>query len=379
MLGTSFTRRVASVVGGLLALASGAITAELTHAAAPSAQRSQSTVSEGVAPTGVVADVADTTQGRPEMPALAPELSAEEAAPAPSELQPSEPQPPPFVVSADSVSSNLRGGRIMSGATAHRFILFTFDDGPDIRYTRRLLDALDDADIHAVFFLTTRRFEGTTPYERSLATIAREIAERGHRVGSHSMDHVQLPLVSSPDLATQIGGSATVIEREFGALPSLLRPPGGSRSARIDAYLASHGYTQMLWNLGTGDVQVRTASAVLDTFRRVLEVRERDHAERGGIVLLHDIHGWSVEAFPRIVAFLDRRNCDLMARGEELYDFVDDPAFFYEARREDDAPDTLAVSDIPADVLAARQVRARARAELRCEDTAALDARIAGR
>ena len=161
-------------------------------------------------------------------------------------------------------------------------------------------------------------------------------------------------------------------------MPALIRPPGGSRSPRIDGYLATNGYTQVLWNLGTGDVQVRSADAVLDTFRRVLEVRERDHGERGGIVLLHDIHAWSVEAFPRIVAYLDRTNCDLLARGEELYDFVDDPAFFFEARREGDANDAIAHAAVPEHVIATRQIRARARAEARCDDLEALEARIAG-
>jgi peptidoglycan/xylan/chitin deacetylase (PgdA/CDA1 family) len=369
---TSF-RRFASVVGGVLALASGAATAEHTQAPARSLSLAASaSTSEGLAPTGRVPDVTEIT--------AVPNVSAP-SAPSPAPAPPSIDRPAssaPFVPSLDAVSSNLRDGRIITGATRHRFVLFTFDDGPDVRYTRALLDALDAADVRAVFFLTTRRFEGPTPYERGLAEIAREIVTRGHRVGSHSMDHVQLPLVSSPDLVTQVDASAAILEREVDAMPALFRPPGGSRSPRIDGYLASHGFTQVLWNLGSGDVQVRSSGAVLDTFRRVLEVRERDHGERGGIVLLHDIHSWSVEAFPRIVAYLDRKNCDFLASGEELYDFVDDPAFFFEPRHEGDPADAVADVSIPDDVVAARQIRARARATLRCEDTAALDAIIAG-
>jgi peptidoglycan/xylan/chitin deacetylase (PgdA/CDA1 family) len=379
-----FVRRLASLVGGVLALASGAATAELTQAATrPPSLLSSASTSEGLAPTGLVADVTEraTTTASSEAPSPAPALSSDAssvgAVPAETSREVLTPSAP-FVPSVDAASSNLRDGRIITGATPHRFILFTFDDGPDVRYTRALLDALDQTEIRALFFLTTRRFEGQTPYERGLAEIAREIAARGHRVGSHSMDHVQLPLVSTPDLVTQVDASAAILEREVGTLPALFRPPGGSRSPRIDGYLASHGYTQVLWNLGTGDVQVRSADAVLDTFRRVLEVRERDHDERGGIVLLHDIHAWSIEAFPRIVAYLDRRNCDFLRAGDELYDFVDDPAFFFEARHEGDAADAVAEASIPADVIAARQIRARARATLRCEDTAALDAIIAG-
>lgn len=382
----AWIRDLAATLGCLLALASGALTAELTHASRASsdsaAQPAEGTV-EGLVPRGIVADGLASAESRPASdrdPRQSPNLVSAPSVPAaPRSSEPTVLDEPARFNCGDSTCSNLRGGRIITGATRHRWILFTFDDGPDARHTRELLDHLDEADVRALFFVTTRRFQGDSPYARHLAAIVREIAARGHHVGTHSMDHVQLPLVSTPSLQQQVDASADLVARELGALPALLRPPGGSRSPRVDGYLTSRGYTQVLWNLGTGDVVVRSPAEVLATFRRVLEVRERDHGERGGIVLLHDIHAWSVAAFPRIVAWLDRRNCDLLDRGEELYDFVDDPALFYEPRRPSDAPGTEARVDTPDDFLAVRQIRARARAETRCADIAALEARIAGR
>ena len=67
----------------------------------------------------------------------------------------------------------------------------------------------------------------------------------------------------------------------------------------------------------------------------MLERRERENGERGGVILLHDTHEWSVEAFPRIVAELQRRNCALLEQGEELYDIVGDPRWFHAPRPED--------------------------------------------
>lgn len=383
MTRSAVARRIASVFVGGLALLGGAATAELTLAAPrPAAPLVDTTrgVVEGIAPLGSSPDVGNGDAPTSVTPtALAPTtLGPSRGAENATIGEPLDERQAPLR-SLDAAASNLRGGRIITGATDHRLILFTFDDGPDPRYTRRLLDALDETGIHAVFFLTTRRFAGSTPYERNLASIAREVAERGHHVGTHTMDHIQLPLVSNQDLLAQVDESARLVAREVGSAPSLLRPPGGSRSPRIDAFLTQRGYTQVLWNLGTGDVQVRTADAVLATFRRVLEVRERDHGERGGVVLLHDIHAWSVEAFPRIVAYLDRRNCDFLDADEELYDFVDDPALFFEARREGDTNDAVAQVELPSDVLAVRQVRARARAEARCQDRDHLDAIVTGR
>jgi peptidoglycan/xylan/chitin deacetylase (PgdA/CDA1 family) len=207
----------------------------------------------------------------------------------------------------------------------------------------------------------------------------REIVRRGHYVGTHTMDHIQLPLVSTADMTTQVDQSADLIEGITGVRPIWVRPPGGSRSPRVDGYLARTGFTQMLWNLGTGDFQVRSSDDVLTTFRRVLERREAEAGERGGIVLLHDIHAWSVEAFPRIVAYLDQRNCALLEQGEELFDFVDDPALFYQRRSENDDASTVApIVTLDEGMLEVRQARARIRAEARCANPEALSRLVRG-
>jgi peptidoglycan/xylan/chitin deacetylase (PgdA/CDA1 family) len=271
-----------------------------------------------------------------------------------------EPTPP------DSFGATMRDGLVITGGTPHRLLLFTFDDGPDHRYTPGLLDTLDSLGVKALFFLTSRRFEGNTPRERLLASIAQDIVRRGHMVGSHTMDHLQLPLLAPEQLDEQILGTERVFERVLGQRPWLIRPPGGARSSRVDRWLASRGYTQVLWNIGTGDTQVRTSDEVVGTFHRVLERRELDYGERGGVVLLHDIHAWSVDAFPRIVRDLEERNCTLLEQGEELYDIVSDPRIFFAARGVA-GPSESAPPVMPDSAwVEARQARLREQAEVRC-------------
>ena len=288
-------------------------------------------------------------------------------APAQPETQPEQRSEPRKL---DPLGERYEDGLIITGSTPHRLILFTFDDGPDPRTTPLLLDRLDESGVKAVFFLVASRMVGTTPIERHQAAIAREIARRGHMIGGHTLDHVQLPLLDDEQIEHQLDESERIFQQVLGGIPRLFRPPFGAHSERVDQHLVAHRYTPVLWNLGAGDFQVRTTDEVFDIWLKVLERREREHGDRGGIVLLHDTYAWSVDAFERIYAYLQAQNCRLLERGEELYDVVDDLAFFYIPRADADEEAEAPAAQPPADVLAARQAALRERTARRCKSLA---------
>jgi peptidoglycan-N-acetylglucosamine deacetylase len=332
------------------AVAGGAALAHHTHSEARAAESVE---------LGVFAEAPE-----PALTAVAPRVPEPEVWP--DELAFEEPSLPSIEPVAPFAES-LRDGMVITGRTPHRLILFTFDDGPDPRYTPRLLDRLDEVGVKAVFFLTASRIAGPGPWQLRNQEIAREIVRRGHVVGNHTVDHEQLPLLDDQGVLAQVRGADEIFARVLGERTWLVRPPGGARSARVDALLAQHGYTQVVWNLGSGDFQVRTADEVLRIWRRVLERRERDEGDRGGIVLLHDTHEWSVDAFPRMVSWLRERNCELLADGEELYDIVSDPALFH-ALRDASEPSAEAPPAAPArEILEERQRAVRAETARRCE------------
>jgi hypothetical protein len=102
----------------------------------------------------------------------------------------------------------------------------------------------------------------------------------------------------------------------------------------------------------------------------VFEHRERELGERGGIILLHDTYAWSVDAFERIHGYLLAQNCELLERGEELYDVVDDLSFFYTERTGEPASAEAAPAHVDPTMLAARQARLRERTARRCRSLA---------
>jgi peptidoglycan/xylan/chitin deacetylase (PgdA/CDA1 family) len=266
------------------------------------------------------------------------------------------------------LGNGFRDGMVITGATTHRMILFTFDDGPDLGTTPLLLDRLDAAGVKAVFFLIANRIAGRSPRERQQAAIAREIVRRGHMVASHTFDHTQLPLLDNEAALSELSRSEAVFTRVFGGPPALIRPPGGARSPRIDRLLAERGYTTVLWNLGAGDFQVRTASDVYLTWRRVLERIERDSGGRGGIVMLHDTYPWSVDAFELIHSDLMERNCRLLERDKELFDVVDDLSAFFVPRGAAAPGSEAPAAAFNPRILAARQQRLRIETARRCHN-----------
>src|SRR5688500_17094645 len=68
-------------------------------------------------------------------------------------------------------------------------VAFTFDDGPNLRGTRPVLDALDAAGVRATFFVVATKFDGEYKTAPAQAELLREIAERGHLIGNHTYDH----------------------------------------------------------------------------------------------------------------------------------------------------------------------------------------------
>lgn len=260
----------------------------------------------------------------------------------------------------------LGGGLITTGATTHRAVLFTFDDGPHPLYTPQVLDVLDAAGVRAIFFVVPGRIARGGARGEEEAALVREIARRGHVVGSHGLNHVHLHRLTADALRLEVVGAEETLRAVLGERPLLFRPPGGARSMASDALLDERGYTQMLWTVVTGDFLTEDPDAVVATFRRSLRGHER-RGMPGGAVLLHDTHPWTLEALPHLLSYLSERNCELAAQGEELYDPSPDPRWFITPRGAGDAPDQMAPAmQIPPAVLEARQAALREAARSRC-------------
>jgi peptidoglycan/xylan/chitin deacetylase (PgdA/CDA1 family) len=223
---------------------------------------------------------------------------------------------------------DLGRGQLIEGSCAptglRRCIAFTFDDGPECRHTPRLLDMLDQRGIKATFFVVGHRIDGDDSYHAANRAVLRDIVRRGHRVGNHTYHHVELDRLHPERLADEIDRTAALIARATGRRPWLFRAPFGAlhRPRTVEAVF-SRGYTPVYWELDTRDWETPSVAGVVENFRQALR-----ESPRGGVVLLHDTHWWSVSAFPQIMAVIERRNAALVAAGEAPYQIVDLEAFY---------------------------------------------------
>src|SRR5450631_902790 len=86
-------------------------------------------------------------------------------------------------------TSQIFGHTIVAGREPSELAL-TFDDGPNILWTDRLLDVLAKNNVRATFFLIGR-------FVQQRPELARAIWSAGHLIGNHTMTHPVL-LFQSP-------------------------------------------------------------------------------------------------------------------------------------------------------------------------------------
>jgi peptidoglycan/xylan/chitin deacetylase (PgdA/CDA1 family) len=185
--------------------------------------------------------------------------------------------PSPFLFEAFRPSASL--WRVKSARGAPPTIYFTFDDGPNAKWTPPLLDALRDTNAHATFFLIDEHITHDT------IPIVRRIAAEGHAIGLHSGTR-RLMIMSPEELADRLEAAAARIRDITGREPCrLFRPHAGWRSLTMYAGLRRAGYRLAGWSWGMWDWDWwRTPRA-----DRVAN-RLADKASPGDIVVIHDGH-----------------------------------------------------------------------------------------
>ena len=211
--------------------------------------------------------------------------------------------PFPFLFEAFRPSRSLWHVKPKAGAPATLY--FTFDDGPNARWTPPLLDALREHDVRATFFL----IDGYITEET--APIVRRIALEGHAIGLHS-DTRGLMIISPEAFAERMRAAAGRIQQITGREPCrLFRPHAGWRSGTMYQGLVKAGYRLAGWSWGMWDWDWWRTPRADRIGNRIVR-----KASAGDIIVIHDGHHKNPNADRRHAAETITRIAPLLrARG----------------------------------------------------------------
>jgi peptidoglycan/xylan/chitin deacetylase (PgdA/CDA1 family) len=183
------------------------------------------------------------------------------------------------------------------------YVHFSFDDGPKLTTTPKVLDALEKYDVPATFFVVGYRFIGEKKRTLKRADLLRDIIDRGFGVGNHTYSHLNLAQIKDGTMKRQIDAGAAAIEEILGFTPYAFRPPYGAMSGKSRKHLSNRGYTEVRWSIDSQDFRADLTKGLR---RRVVkELFE----ENGGMVLMHDTKVATAKSIGGILDDLEKENC----------------------------------------------------------------------
>ncbi|MGE5417305.1 MAG: polysaccharide deacetylase family protein [Acidobacteriota bacterium] len=190
--------------------------------------------------------------------------------------------------------------------TNKKVIALTFDDGPDPRFTPRILAILKDKDVRATFFVV-----GEEAYLHP--EIIEQEAAQMHEIENHTYTHPNL--LAKTDLTTneEIIWCHEVIEGLTDRPPVYFRPPRKLFNHNIIALSEIYGYKTILWTVCLENSLARTPQAMVD--------RVVSKCVPGAIILAHDGHldrSMTIKALPLLIAELKKQGYEFVTLQELL-------------------------------------------------------------
>ncbi|MFD0699059.1 polysaccharide deacetylase family protein [Paenibacillus sp. GCM10027628] len=160
----------------------------------------------------------------------------------------------------------------LRGSSREKKVALTFDDGPDSRFTPKVLDALKANEVKATFFLLGAKASAHPD-------MVKRIVREGHVIGNHSYSHANMPKLTVEKFQNQIESTENVLQSLTGYAPKLIRPPYGAISEEQVKWVADHHYMIVNWNVDSLDWKSLKSEQVLQNIIK--------QTKPGSIILQH--------------------------------------------------------------------------------------------
>lgn len=174
-------------------------------------------------------------------------------------------------------------------------VALTFDDGPNPRFTPRVLDVLARYEAAATFFLV-----GNNASQHP--ALVDRLTHEGHEVGNHSMTHAEFDLLAGKQVAEEVDACDQLL-REMGVDSDRIwfRPPKGALTFSVLAQALRRKQKLAMWSSDPKDYRAESADEIWAYF-------QQKPIQPGDIVLLHDKTEATVNVLPVLLDHLRERN-----------------------------------------------------------------------
>nr|UWI49306.1 polysaccharide deacetylase family protein [Clostridioides difficile] len=162
---------------------------------------------------------------------------------------------------------------VLKNMTGKNEIALTFDDGPDKRYTEKLLDVLKENNIKAMFFVVAKNAEKEPE-------IIKRMLRENHVVGLHSLEHKNAWLYSYNYVKKDFIESINIM-KNLGVDVNYYRPPWGHTNIFSNQFVKKYNLKMTLW-----DVMAEDWSK--DSTVEIIVNKLMDRTKENSIICLHD-------------------------------------------------------------------------------------------
>lgn len=182
---------------------------------------------------------------------------------------------------------------IRNGNSKNKTITLSFDDGPDLNYTPKILDILRKNNVKATFFVVGSQIE-------KYPAIFKRMVREGHDIASHGYRHLKITELTANQLKSHLKQNTALIKKYKAPVSLVYRPPYGALDPITIQTISKQGYKIALWTIDSRDWRSLNKSQVI---KNVVP-----NFKNGYIVLQHcaaeskkeNLSG-SVQALPEII------------------------------------------------------------------------------
>lgn len=188
--------------------------------------------------------------------------------------------------------------------TPEKKVAFSFDASWGAERTPKILDILNRNNINTTFFLTGIWVE-------DYPELVKEIAERGHELGNHTLTHAHLASLSEEEIRRELYEVERMIKEVSGQKTTLMRPPFGEYNNRVIRVSEEMGYKVIQWSIDSLDWKEISPR---DIVRRVT-----GRAHNGAIVLFHNNGEHTADVLQEIIDYYREAGYQIVPVSQLIY------------------------------------------------------------